>query len=173
MILHSQSHICVQPTCVCSILSVRPTKSSQQQPAQSCVLRTLKTHNKLTSSTTPPLPPPLHQTVVVPGYGWASGNSSTVCQPGFYNPGFNTRACTRCPGGLMTETTAANTSTACLAPAGYYYLRGKAIACAQGFFKPSLANADCTSCNLGWTTQFGAVAKTAATDCVCEFALLV
>jgi hypothetical protein len=68
----------------------------------------------------------------------------------------------------MTAATGTNSSTACQAPMGYYYLRGKALACAQGFYKPDLANADCTSCPDGWTTKAGEVAKTAATDCTCE-----
>jgi hypothetical protein len=106
--------------------------------------------------------------VVQAGYGWAPGNGSVICDAGAYNPGFNTRACTRCPGGLTTADQGTNSSTACQAPAGFYYLRGKAIACAQGFYKPNLANADCTSCPDGWTTKFGEVSKTAAADCTCE-----
>ncbi len=106
--------------------------------------------------------------VVEAGYGWASGNGSTICAVGSYNPGFNTRACTLCPGGLTTAAQGANSSFACLAPPGYYYLRGKAVACAQGFYKTNLTNTDCTPCPAGWTTKFGDVAKTAAADCKCE-----
>jgi hypothetical protein len=54
--------------------------------------------------------------VVEAGYGWAPGNGSAICETGAYNPGFNNRACTRCPGGLTTATTGTNSSTACMAP---------------------------------------------------------
>ena len=56
--------------------------------------------------------------VVLPGYGWAPGNSSVICPVGTYNPGYNSRTCSRCPGGLTTPTTGSNSSQACVAPAG-------------------------------------------------------
>ncbi|GBF88748.1 hypothetical protein Rsub_01649 [Raphidocelis subcapitata] len=106
--------------------------------------------------------------VAKPGYAWADGNGSDVCPAGSYNPGYNTRDCTKCPGGL---TTVANTSTStadCKAPGGSYYLRGRAIACAQGTYKAAIANADCDECSAsspGLTTKFGEVGKLAISDC--------
>lgn len=43
--------------------------------------------------------------------------------------------------------------TQCVAPKGYYYLRGKAVACAQGTYKDSVANADCSKCPTGFSTS--------------------
>ena len=56
--------------------------------------------------------------VVLPGYGWASGNNAALCPVGFYNPGYNTRTCSRCPGGLTTAGPGANSTQDCVAPAG-------------------------------------------------------
>ena len=84
----------------------------------------------------PPSPPTPHpaRAGVAPGYGWVNGDA-VECAEGSYNPGFNTRACTRCPGSLTTESTRSNSTAACLADRGHYYLRGKAVACAQGTYK--------------------------------------
>ena len=55
--------------------------------------------------------------VVAPGYGWTLGDA-TLCPIGSYNAGYNSRTCTRCPGGLTTTSTGANSSQACVAPPG-------------------------------------------------------
>jgi hypothetical protein len=39
--------------------------------------------------------PHFRSAVVLPGYGWGAANASAACDVGFYNPGFNTRACTK------------------------------------------------------------------------------
>lgn len=52
-----------------------------------------------------------------PGMGMVNGVAAP-CQAGAYNGGFNTRACTRCPGGLTTPGKGASTSLQCVAPAG-------------------------------------------------------
>ena len=91
------------------------------------------------------------------------------CIAGFYNPGFNTRACTRCPGGLTTTAPGATSPADCVAPAGSYYLRGKSIPCAQGTFKAIAGNADCTRCPDGTTTAFGTVGATNTNACICEW----
>jgi hypothetical protein len=106
--------------------------------------------------------------VVNPGYGWGNADTSAVCDTGFYNPGYNTRRCAPCPGGLTTAATGTTTPTQCVAPPGYYYMRGKAVACPKGFYKSLLGNADCLACPDGFTTKDGEVAKTAHTDCNCE-----
>lgn len=103
--------------------------------------------------------------VVLPGYGWAAGNDSAICEQGLYNPGYNTRRCAPCPGGLTTAVTGVATPSACKAAPGYYYLRGKAIACAKGTYKSSFGNVDCDSCPDGFTTESGAVGKTNQTAC--------
>jgi hypothetical protein len=108
--------------------------------------------------------------LVRPGYGWAAGDGSAICDAGFYNAGRNKYSCARCGGGRTTAAQGANSSFACLAPPGHSSLRDKAIACAQGFYKTNLANADCTACPDGWTTKAGEVAKTAPADCTCEHA---
>ena len=69
--------------------------------------------------------------------------------------------CSRCPGGLTTERTRSNSTAACVADLGYYYLRGTAVACALGTYKDFKGNADCTECAEGVTTEFNTVAKTA------------
>ena len=71
---------------------------------------------------------------------------------GTYNAGYNQRACTNCPAGLTTSAANSASPTDCVAPKGYYYLRGKAVACAKGTFKVSDANIDCTACltTPGW-----------------------
>ena len=103
--------------------------------------------------------------VTRPGYG-----PSGECGIGFYNPGGNTRACTRCPGGLTTATATAKSPAECVAPKGSYYLRGKALPCAQGTYKDFEGNADCQKCPDGTTTTVGAVGKTQASECNREFA---
>jgi hypothetical protein len=125
------------------------------------------------SSLPHPSHPPLlrtcsHLAVAQPGYGWAAGDASDVCPQGYYNPGYNTRDCTKCPGGLTTVSTTSTSTAQCKAPAGFYYLRGRAIACAQGTYKTAIANADCDECAAGLTTTFGEVGKTAAADCAGE-----
>ena len=90
------------------------------------------------------MPPPA--AVVQPGFGWAPGDNSSVCPAGSYNPGYNARKCTPCPGGLTT------------AGPGFYYLRGKAVACARGTFKTAIANQDCSECPVGMTTPDWTVA---------------
>jgi hypothetical protein len=102
------------------------------------------------------------------GYGWAEGDGSDVCLQGYYNPGYNTRECTKCPGGLTTEGTESTSTAHCKAPAGFYYLRGRAIACAQGTYKAAIANADCDECDAGLTTPFGEVGKTDVAACAGE-----
>jgi hypothetical protein len=90
---------------------------------------------------------------------------AVACEKGFYNPGNNNRRCSKCPGGLDTPTGSQSDPTACVAPPGYYYLRGKAVACAQGSYKTDYNNTDCMQCPEGTTTEPGKVAKTAAADC--------
>lgn len=114
--------------------------------------------HKLTATTTAKSE---KECVAEPGYGWTAGNAdAVVCTRGTYNPGYNNRACTRCPGGLTTGATADGTSAtgktsaaSCVAPPGSYYYRGKAVACAKGFFKPTWENKDCTACPLGFSTS--------------------
>ncbi|KAI8467373.1 MAG: hypothetical protein J3K34DRAFT_523771 [Monoraphidium minutum] len=103
--------------------------------------------------------------VVSPGHGWGPGDSSAPCAQGWYNPGFNTRKCTKCPGSLTTLGGNSNSSQDCVAPAGHYYLRGKAVACAQGTYKADIANTDCDECPEGFTTQPGRTAQTSAGAC--------
>jgi hypothetical protein len=103
--------------------------------------------------------------VVTPGYGWAEADASSICVVGFYNPGYNNRVCSKCPGGLTTAAEGSTSTAQCKAPAGSYYLRGRAIACAQGTYKANVANADCDECAEGLTTAFGEVGKTDVTDC--------
>ena len=103
-----------------------------------------------------------------PGYGWAAGDASAPCPLGFYNPGYNTRPCSRCPGGLTTRAEGALSPAECVAPAGSYYLRGKAIPCAQGTFKEAAGNVDCDECPDGFTTRFGDVGKVSRAECKCE-----
>lgn len=101
-----------------------------------------------------------------PGYGWAAGDGSQECKVGFYNPGNNNRKCTRCPGGLTTASTGAFSTQQCGAPAGYFYLRGRAIACGKGTYKPEFGNSDyCHQCPNGFTTADGEVGKASAADC--------
>ena len=106
--------------------------------------------------------------VTSPGYGWAA-SGATICPSGTYNPGYNTRACSKCPAGLTTTSTGKTSTQDCVAPPGYYYLRGAAVACAQGTFKVAAGNADCTKCPLGFTTQPGTVAAKLASACTCEW----
>ncbi|KIZ04286.1 hypothetical protein MNEG_3672 [Monoraphidium neglectum] len=103
--------------------------------------------------------------VVKPGFGWGTGDTSAACDAGFYNPGYNTRKCTKCPGDLTTLGTNSNSTQDCQAPIGSYYLRGKAVACARGTYKTFVGNQDCTSCPTGVTTVAGEVGKTASSDC--------
>ena len=102
---------------------------------------------------------------VQPGFGWAAGDASAECPVGMYNPGFNARKCTACPGGLTTALPQSTTSQQCLAGAGFYYLRGKAVACARGTYKSAVANQDCDKCPTGISTANNTVSATAATDC--------
>ena len=92
----------------------------------------------------PPLPPPSLPAVASPGYGWAPGDASVACDIGFYNPGYNNRKCTRCPGSLTTGNQGTVNLQDCKAGPGYYFLSGKAVACAEGFYKPAIGNVDCT-----------------------------
>ena len=62
------------------------------------------------------------------------------------NQGNNNRACTPCWGGLTTQATGTNDSAGCLAPAGFYYSVGKAIACSRGTYKVSLASGAQRAC---------------------------
>lgn len=103
--------------------------------------------------------------VVDPGYGWADGDAAEECPIGTYNPGFNTRRCTRCSGGLTTNGTGSISSMACWAPPGYYYQRGAAEPCSKGTYKEDIGNDDCLSCPDGFTTELGKIAKTSHQDC--------
>lgn len=113
----------------------------------------------------PPFPPP--RSTVNPGYGWTA-SGGVECVAGTFNPGYNTRACTRCPGGLTTTSPGSNRSQDCVAPAGNYFLAGKAVPCAQGTYKPSAGNQDCLKCPAGFTTEPGTVGKIPAISCTCE-----
>ena len=86
--------------------------------------------------------------VVQPGYGWAPGNNAAVCPVGFYNPGYNTRPCSSCPGG-MTSPEGSLSSQSCVAPPGYYYQRGRAVPCAQGYYKATTESSNCDACPEG------------------------
>ncbi|KAI8470025.1 MAG: hypothetical protein J3K34DRAFT_521703 [Monoraphidium minutum] len=103
--------------------------------------------------------------VVLPGYAWAMGEGSTQCLAGFYNPGYNTRRCNKCPGGLTTAGPGAAAPAECVAPPGYYKNGGRAVACARGSYKTALGNTDCTECPEGFTTVDGQVAKKSPSDC--------
>ena len=96
---------------------------------------------------------------VSPGYGWAAGDASAICAVGSFNPGYNMRTCTKCPGGMTTTSTGKTSPQDCVAPAGSYYLNGKSVPCAQGTFKISVGNRDCDKCPDGITTAPGASRK--------------
>ena len=102
---------------------------------------------------------------VLPGYGWAPGDASSSCPTGTYNPGFNARKCTPCPGGLTTAAPLSTTSQECVAGVGFYYLRGKAVACARGTYKNATANRDCDKCPTGVSTPDGLVSADSASKC--------
>lgn len=102
---------------------------------------------------------------VLPGFGWGPGDSSAACPVGTYNPGFNARKCTPCPGGLTTEKDTSTTSQQCVAGKGFYYLRGKAVACARGTYKSVIANQDCDKCPTGFSTPNNTVSATDASQC--------
>jgi hypothetical protein len=112
----------------------------------------------------PPSSPP-SPSVVQPGYGWGPGDASAICDVGYFNPGYNSRKCTPCAGGLTTPGQGSKAPQECMAPAGFYYLRGKAVACARGTYKASFGNADCTPCPDGVTTANGTVAATSPAAC--------
>lgn len=124
--------------------------------------------------THPVAPPPFLplSPVANPGYGFNRGGAAIACAEGFYNPGFNTRPCSKCPAGLTTNGGTKTSLQQCVAPEGYYYLGGKAVACAQGTYKTDKANRDCSECATGWTTKFGEVGKTNENACNCELFLL-
>ncbi len=73
--------------------------------------------NKVTTTTTARA---ARECTAAPGYGWTSSGAAVQCAVGFYNPGYNTRACTRCTGGLTTAAAGSQSSQSCIAPAGYY-----------------------------------------------------
>ena len=106
---------------------------------------------------------------VSPGYGWAAGDASAICAVGSFNPGYNMRTCTKCPGGMTTTSTGKTSPQDCVAPAGSYYLNGKSVPCAQGTFKISAGNTDCSKCPTGFTTAVGSVGATLASACSCEW----
>jgi hypothetical protein len=110
------------------------------------------------------IPPP----VVEPGYGWAAGDDSHICDYGFFNMGHNKRECTKCIGGLITVSQGAASPADCVAPAGFYVMSGRAAQCAQGTYKANPGNFECDECPTGTTTKFGEVAKISSTDCTCE-----
>ncbi|KAI8467396.1 MAG: hypothetical protein J3K34DRAFT_523791 [Monoraphidium minutum] len=103
--------------------------------------------------------------VVLPGYGWEPGDGALKCAQGWYNPGYNTRKCTRCAGSLTTSAEGTAVPQECKAPAGHFFRRGNAVACAQGTYKEGIGNWDCAKCPEGWTTQLGAPARTSPQDC--------
>lgn len=103
--------------------------------------------------------------VVLPGYAWAMGDGATPCPVGSYNPGYNTRKCVACPGSLTTMGEGSTAPQACQAPAGAFYLRGKAVACAKGTYKDKIGNVDCTPCPVGWTTPSDSATLTQPSDC--------
>lgn len=90
---------------------------------------------------------------------------------GFYNSGWNSRRCTKCPGSLTTVGVGTISSYSCAAPAGFAYQRGKAIPCAQGTFKAAIGNQPCDTCPDGFTTKFGLVSMKNASDCNCAWCL--
>lgn len=102
--------------------------------------------------------------VVNPGFGWQVGDA-VECPLGFYNPGMNTRRCTRCPGSLTTASKGAASPAMCMAPAGFFYSRGRAFPCARGSYKPNLGNHECTACPTGFTTPPEEVAQMAKESC--------
>ena len=95
----------------CRIGNFCPGSGSKQESA----VRTPCGTNKVTTTE---LARSSTECVVLPGYGWASGNNAALCPVGFYNPGYNTRTCSRCPGGLTTAGPGANSTQDCVAPAG-------------------------------------------------------
>ncbi|KAI8470423.1 MAG: hypothetical protein J3K34DRAFT_521329 [Monoraphidium minutum] len=103
--------------------------------------------------------------VVKPGYGWGTGDTSAVCEQGWYNPGYNTRKCTKCPGSLTTTGNNMTSSQDCQAPIGSYYLRGKAVACARGTYKEYIGNNDCDECPIGMTTPLAQALLSNRTQC--------
>jgi hypothetical protein len=59
----------------------------------------------------------------------------------------------------------------CLAPPGFYYLRGRAVACAKGTYKETTNNTDCEVCPTGFTTMDGLPTPAVSrAECSCEFA---
>jgi hypothetical protein len=103
--------------------------------------------------------------MVLPGYGWAAGDASAICEAGSYNPGYNARKCSPCPGGLTTPGQGSNSSQECMAGIGFYYLRGKAVACARGTYKGFIANQDCDKCPTGISTPNDTVSADVKTKC--------
>lgn len=119
--------------------------------------------NKMTTTT---YAKSYRECVVKPGYGWTPGDMpAALCPVGFYSPGLNNRRCTRCPGGLTTVAPGSTAVQDCGAPAGSFYLSGKAMPCAKGSFKAEIGNTDCQICPDGFTTAPGTVAATDAADC--------
>ena len=116
----------------------------------------------------PHLDPFSASAVASPGYGWAPGNNSVGCPVGYYNPGYNNRKCTRCPGSLTTAGPAAVNLQDCRAGPGFYYVSGKAVACAEGFYKSYVGNFDCNECPVGFTTPQGLVGQTDKSACTGE-----
>lgn len=65
-----------------------------------------------------------------PGQGLIAGIAA-ACPVATYNAGFNTRACTRCPGALTTVGTGSINKAQCVAPAGELSVK---LPCAWGLF---------------------------------------
>lgn len=103
--------------------------------------------------------------VARPGIGWGPGDTSAPCPVGFYNPGYNNRKCTKCPGSLTTLRDGSFSSQDCMAPKGHYYMRGKAVPCARGTYKDYTANNDCDECPEGITTPANTSAQIERTSC--------
>jgi hypothetical protein len=114
-----------------------------------------------------------------PGYGWNGDGTSTVCDPGFYNPGWNREACTQC--GVGTITTAAQGSVSpdqCYTPAGNGNKRSADGLTWNGYPCPAntygrptntfgLVDVECTKC-MEHTSTEGATMQTDGAACVAD-----
>ncbi|KAF8059695.1 SVEP1 [Scenedesmus sp. PABB004] len=102
------------------------------------------------------------QCATLPGFGRISTKdtdtgrvsvSGAPCDAGSYNIGKNTAGCQRCPSGLTTQSTGANSSAACIAPAGSYMDKGIGKRCPRGTFTTDFNTlASCQDCPDGLTT---------------------
>jgi len=107
----------------------------------------------------------------MPGYGYdKKAQASKICEPGFYNAGWNKDPCYPCGDGYTTASEGAQAESECvIAPGWFWDTRAlKPVPCDKGFWCPGLSLlAEPVQCPNGTTTsQEGSKAKA---DCdVCS-----